>query len=96
MLDVINLFVYTIMDKIHANFLRKCKEAKSLKNLSNENMLLLYGYYKQATIGDCNTPQPYIYQFEKRALWDAWNSIKGTTKEEAMKMYIYYADLYLD
>ena len=36
------------MDKIHANFLRKCKEAKSLENVSNENMLLLYGYYKQA------------------------------------------------
>lgn len=58
--------------------------------------LIFYKYYKQSTIGDCNTPQPYIYQLEKRALWDAWNSIKGTSKEDAMKMYIYYADLYLN
>lgn len=58
--------------------------------------LNFYKYYKQSIIGDCNTEQPYIYQFEKRALWDAWNSIKGTSKEDAMKMYIYYADLYLN
>jgi diazepam-binding inhibitor (GABA receptor modulating acyl-CoA-binding protein) len=64
--------------------------------IENNVKLNFYKYYKQSTIGDCNTEQPYIYQFEKRALWDAWNSIKGTSKEDAMKMYIYYADLYLD
>ena len=32
--------------------------------------------------------QPYKVQFEARAKWDAWNSIKGMSKEEAMKKYI--------
>ena len=64
--------------------------------IENNVKLNFYKYYKQSIIGDCNPEQPYINQFEKRALWDAWNSIKGTSKEDAMKMYIYYADLYLN
>ena len=28
------------------------------KTLSNEELLDLYKYYKQATVGDCNTARP--------------------------------------
>lgn len=27
-------------------------------------------------------------QLEARAKWDAWNGLKGTTKEDAMKQYV--------
>ena len=76
------------MDKIHANFLRKCKEAKSLENVSNENMLLLYGYYKQATVGNNETPKPSIFSFKETAKWNAWNKQSGLSKEITMKSYI--------
>ncbi len=32
--------------------------------------------------------QPWAVQLEARAKWDAWNSIKGMAKEEAMRMYV--------
>lgn len=31
--------------------------------------LQLYGLYKQATVGDCNTPKPAIYEFVAKAKW---------------------------
>ena len=76
------------MDKIHANFLRKCKEAKSLENVSNDDMLLLYSYYKQATVGNNETTKPSIFSFKQTAKWNAWNAQIGLSKENAMTNYI--------
>jgi acyl-CoA-binding protein len=59
--------------------------------ISDEIKASLYKYYKQATCGDCNTSQPWMYETLKRAKWDAWNSVKGMTKLEAMSAYV---DLY--
>jgi diazepam-binding inhibitor (GABA receptor modulating acyl-CoA-binding protein) len=45
---------------------------------SNEEMLEIYGLYKQATVGDNNTSQPWAVQFEASAKWNSWNGLKGT------------------
>lgn len=42
----------------------------------------------QATEGDVKGSQPWAINVEARAKWDAWNSIKGMSKEEAMQHYI--------
>ena len=42
----------------------------------------------QATEGDVKGSQPWAVNLEARAKWDAWNSIKGMSKEEAMQLYI--------
>ncbi|THV07268.1 Acbp from Moniliophthora Perniciosa [Dendrothele bispora CBS 962.96] len=55
---------------------------------SQDDQLLFYKYYKQATIGDCNTARPGMLDFVGKAKWDAWNGVKGTSKEEAMKKYV--------
>ncbi|KAI7841452.1 hypothetical protein COHA_004847 [Chlorella ohadii] len=55
---------------------------------SNDEKLQFYGYFKQATEGDCTAAQPWAVQFEARAKWEAWNKLKGMTKEEAMQKYI--------
>lgn len=47
------------------------KEGSSFQ-LSNDSKLKFYSYYKQATVGDCNTPQPYFFNVVERAKWDAW------------------------
>lgn len=55
---------------------------------SDEDLLILYGLFKQATQGDCNIPQPWMVQVEPRARWDAWFKNCGMYRETAMKKYI--------
>jgi diazepam-binding inhibitor (GABA receptor modulator, acyl-CoA-binding protein) len=55
---------------------------------SNEEKLKFYALYKQATEGDVKGSQPWAVQFEARAKWDAWNDVKGISKEKAMQDYI--------
>jgi diazepam-binding inhibitor (GABA receptor modulating acyl-CoA-binding protein) len=64
--------------------------AKSPPNpeIGNAEKLETYALYKQATIGDVQGGQPWAVQLEARAKWDAWNSQKGISKEDAMKAYI--------
>ena len=42
----------------------------------------------QATLGDVQGKQPWATSFEARAKWDAWNKLKGMSKEEAMQGYL--------
>jgi diazepam-binding inhibitor (GABA receptor modulating acyl-CoA-binding protein) len=56
--------------------------------LNDEIKLDFYKYYKQATIGDCNINEPYRIYYKSHAKWEAWNSIKGMSIEDAMKNYI--------
>lgn len=58
------------------------------KNLSNENMLKLYGLYKQATVGDINIAQPGMFDMKGKAKWNAWNQEKGKTTEVAKREYV--------
>lgn len=60
----------------------------SKQAISDENKLQLYGFYKQATIGDCNTPKPALLEFVNKAKWESWNNLKNTSKANAMKNYI--------
>jgi diazepam-binding inhibitor (GABA receptor modulator, acyl-CoA-binding protein) len=42
--------------------------------------------FKQATVGDVNIARPGGFlNFEANAKWDAWNAVKGKSKEDAMK-----------
>ncbi len=43
----------------------------------------------QVTVGDCNIDKPSGWMaFEATAKWEAWNSVKGTSKEDAQAQYI--------
>jgi len=56
--------------------------------LSNSVKLEFYGLYKQATEGEVQGGQPWAVQIEARAKWDAWNSRKGMTSDEAKAAYV--------
>ncbi|XP_072903667.1 acyl-CoA-binding protein [Hemitrygon akajei] len=72
-----------------ADFEKAAEEVKNLKTKpSDEDMLLIYSLYKQATVGDVNTERPGMFDLKGKAKWDAWSAKKGTTKEDAMKSYI--------
>lgn len=57
-------------------------------NLSNDDLLALYGLYKQATVGDNATDKPSFYQLEAKSKWEAWNTRKGLSTAEAEAQYI--------
>lgn len=64
---------------------------------SDEIRLDFYAYYKQATLGDIphghNTPS--VFWFKDRAKWDAWNSLKGLTKDQAKQVYVKLTHQYI-
>ncbi|XP_024931968.1 acyl-CoA-binding domain-containing protein 1 isoform X2 [Ziziphus jujuba] len=65
------------------------EKAKSLPATTKDaDKLILYGLFKQATLGVVNTNRPGIFSPKERAKWDAWKSVEGKTKEEAMNEYI--------
>lgn len=68
------------------------KTSTPAKPVSNETKLKFYALYKQATVGPCNTSQPWAVQVVERAKWDAWNSLGKMSKTQAMTEY---CDLYL-
>lgn len=76
------------MSDIEENFKFACENIKNLSEKpSNDDLLYLYGHFKQATVGDCNASQPGFFDPKGRAKWDAWNNLKGMTKEDAMLNY---------
>ena len=63
-----------------------------IKNLSgkcnNDELISVYKYYKQAKFGDINIKKPFIFNLKENTKWEAWNSVKGTSKQKAMEEYI--------
>jgi diazepam-binding inhibitor (GABA receptor modulating acyl-CoA-binding protein) len=62
------------------------------KNLSerpdNMTLLKIYALYKQASTGDTDGKRPGFTDMVGRAKFDAWEALKGTSKDEAMQQYI--------
>ncbi len=54
----------------------------------NMTMLKLYSLFKQGSTGDVEGKRPGFTDMVGRAKWDAWNELKGTSKEDAMQQYI--------
>ncbi len=55
------------------------KGGKEGPKLSNNEKLVFYGLYKQATVGKCNTKQPGRLDLVARAKYDAWIAIGNIT-----------------
>src|SRR5688500_16236847 len=55
----------------------------------NDILLQLYALYKQATEGDVNIEAPSnMFDFVAKAKFNAWEGMKGKTKEAAMQEYV--------
>ena len=59
---------------------------------SNQQLLQLYGLYKQATEGDARGSRPGMLDPVGRAKWDAWAARKGTARDEAQRQYVGLVD----
>ncbi|KAI9293122.1 Acbp from armadillo harderian gland [Neoconidiobolus thromboides FSU 785] len=73
-----------------AEFNKAAEDVKNLKTKpGNDEMLTVYANFKQATVGDVNTDKPTgMFDLAGKAKWDAWNNLKGTSKEAAEAKYI--------
>jgi len=58
------------------------------KRPDNQELLDLYGLFKQATDGDVSGERPGGFDFKAIAKFDAWGKQKGKSKEQAMTEYI--------
>ena len=76
----------------HVNQTERFKlSAKMVKQLSsthsNTELLMLYGAYKQATVGDCNIEEPSKIYLKENTKWQFWNKLKNMSKDDAMRLY---------
>jgi diazepam-binding inhibitor (GABA receptor modulating acyl-CoA-binding protein) len=77
------------MPDLHLLFLQAQSDVKSLaERPDNPTLLQLYAWYKQACEGDAAGERPGAMDFVARAKFDAWDHIRGTSREKAMQAYI--------
>ncbi|MEZ4223648.1 MAG: acyl-CoA-binding protein [Polyangiaceae bacterium] len=70
-------------------FERAQADVKSLKKVpSNDDLLKLYGLFKQATVGDVAGKRPGMLDPKGRAKYDAWEGQRGTDAEQARAQYV--------
>jgi diazepam-binding inhibitor (GABA receptor modulating acyl-CoA-binding protein) len=70
--------------------------AERLKTLTerptNEELLEIYGLYKQATIGDNLTSRPGMFDMKGSFKWKAWKEKSGMSTEDAADQYVALVD----
>lgn len=76
-------------DDLKARFEQATVDVKGLsKRPGDDDMLSLYALFKQATDGDVSGKKPGMFDFVGRAKFEAWEKLRGTSTEDAMKRYI--------
>lgn len=72
------------------------EKARAVNDLTQkptqDELLLLYGLYKQATQGDNTKERPGMFNLKEKYKWDAWEKLKGKPQEEAEQEYIALVD----
>jgi diazepam-binding inhibitor (GABA receptor modulating acyl-CoA-binding protein) len=58
------------------------------KRPNDEELLHIYGLYKQAVVGDCNIAEPGFFQFKEKQKWSAWNGKRGMNSNTAKQSYV--------
>ena len=70
-------------------FEEAAKAVMTLKQRPDNDVLLkLYALYKQGAEGDVNGPKPGFFDFVGSAKYEAWEKLKGTKPDDAMKTYV--------
>lgn len=87
-----------VMTDITKRFDLSAKMVKLLKpGATDTELLKLYGLFKQSNFGDCNITEPSkLFNLRENAKWNAWNSVKGLKKYDAMNKYSDIAMILID
>ncbi|GAQ93221.1 Acyl CoA Binding Protein [Klebsormidium nitens] len=74
---------------LEEDFLAAVEKVNNFKKKpSDDDLLIVYGLYKQATVGDVNTSRPGLFDPKGKAKWDAWKKNEGKSKDLAKQEYI--------
>lgn len=74
---------------LEEKFNQAVEESKKLtERPSNDVLLKIYALYKQATEGDVSGERPGGFDFKAIAKFNAWESLKGKSQDEARQDYI--------
>jgi acyl-CoA-binding protein len=74
---------------LQAQFDQAVADSKNLPDRpDNMTLLKIYALFKQASEGDVEGKRPGFTDMVGRAKWDAWDALKGTSKDEAMQQYV--------
>jgi diazepam-binding inhibitor (GABA receptor modulating acyl-CoA-binding protein) len=74
---------------LHEQFDQALADSKNLpERPDNMTLLKIYALYKQASAGDAEGKRPGFTDMVGRAKFDAWETLKGTAKDEAMQQYV--------
>ncbi len=77
------------MSDLKATFDKAMADSKNLSERpDNATLLKIYALYKQGSSGDNADKKPGFGDMVARAKWDAWNSLKGASQEDAMQQYV--------
>ncbi len=77
------------MSDLETRFATAAREAQALPKRPTDQVLLkLYAFYKQATVGDVAGSRPGMMDMAGRFKYDAWAKLKGTGKDQAMQSYV--------
>jgi diazepam-binding inhibitor (GABA receptor modulator, acyl-CoA-binding protein) len=77
------------MANLKAQFEAAMADSKNLaERPDNVTLLKIYSLYKQGSTGDNTEKKPGFSDMVGRAKWDAWNSLKGTSTDDAMQQYV--------
>jgi diazepam-binding inhibitor (GABA receptor modulator, acyl-CoA-binding protein) len=77
------------MADLKAQFEAAMADSKNLaERPDNATLLKIYSLYKQGSAGDNTEKKPGFGDMVGRAKWDAWNSLKGTSTDDAMQQYV--------
>ena len=76
--------------ELRQQFDEAVSESKALSERPSQGTLLeLYSLYKQANEGDVNVAPPANpFDFVAKAKYEAWQTLKGKSRDEAMSEYI--------
>ncbi len=78
-----------LMSDIETAFATALVEVEELpERPNNQDLLKLYALYKQGTVGDVSGDRPGMMDFVKRAKYDAWAELQGTSQEDAKQAYV--------
>jgi len=70
--------------------------AERLKTLtqspSNDELLNLYGLYKQSTMGENKTSKPGMFDMKGQFKWKAWKDKSGMSQDDAADAYVALVD----
>ena len=74
---------------VQSQFDQAVAESKNLpERPDNMTLLKIYALFKQASAGDVEGKRPGFTDMVGRAKYDAWDALKGTSKDDAMQQYI--------